>query len=68
MTLAQKIITLGVVVLVIMLPFIIFSANKPNPTIKQYLGKFLPPAVLGLLVIYCVRDVNFHLGTHGIPE
>ncbi|MER3114842.1 branched-chain amino acid transporter permease [Bacillus altitudinis] len=72
MTLAQQIITLGIVVLVTMLtrflPFIIFSANKPTPAFIQYLGKFLPPAVFGLLVIYCVRDVKFNSGTHGIPE
>ena len=34
----------------------------------DYLGKVLPPAVFGLLVVYCLRNVNFFAGTHGIPE
>ncbi|MGF9785807.1 branched-chain amino acid transporter permease [Bacillus velezensis] len=72
MTLMQEIITLGIIVLVTMLtrflPFIVFSANKPTPVFIQYLGKALPPAVFGLLVIYCLRDVKLNSGTHGIPE
>lgn len=34
----------------------------------QYLGKVLPAAVLGLLVIYCLRDVSIFTGNRGIPE
>ncbi|WP_332275313.1 branched-chain amino acid transporter permease [Bacillus velezensis] len=72
MTLMQEIITLGIIVLVTMLtrflPFIVFYANKPTPVFIQYLGKALPPAVFGLLVIYCLRDVKLNSGTHGIPE
>lgn len=50
------------------LPFLLFSADKPTPKYVQYLGKVLPAAVFGLLVIYCLKDVNIFTGSHGIPE
>ena len=33
-----------------------------------YLGKVLPPAMMGLLVVYCLRNVSLQSATHGIPE
>ncbi|MGC4018544.1 MAG: branched-chain amino acid transporter permease [Muricomes sp.] len=72
MTLTQQIITVGAVVLGTMitrfLPFILFPANKPTPKFVKYLGVVLPSAVLGLLVIYSLKDVNLLTGNHGIPE
>ncbi len=72
MTIAQQVITIGMVVLGTLitrfLPFLVFPAGKPTPKFIQYLGKVLPAAVLGLLVIYCVRDVSIFTGNHGIPE
>lgn len=72
MTLQQQIITIGVVMagtmLTRFLPFLLFSEKKPTPKYIQYLGDILPPAVLGLLVIYCLKDVNLLTGSHGIPE
>jgi branched-subunit amino acid transport protein AzlD len=50
------------------LPFIIFPAGKPTPKYIQYLGKVLPAAVFGLLVIYCLKNVSIFSGSHGIPE
>lgn len=50
------------------LPFLLFPADKPTPKYVQYLGKVLPAAVFGLLVIYCLKDVNIFIGSHGIPE
>lgn len=50
------------------LPFIVFPAGKPTPKYIQFLGKFLPAAVFGLLVIYCLRNVSLVSGSHGIPE
>lgn len=41
------------------LPFLLFPADKPTPKYVQYLGKVLPAAVFGLLVIYCLKDVSF---------
>jgi branched-subunit amino acid transport protein AzlD len=72
MTVTQQAITIGMVifgtVLTRALPFLIFPASKPTPQFVQYLGRVLPPAVLGLLVIYCLKDVNFLSGFHGAPE
>ena len=44
------------------------SAGKPTPKYVRYLGKFLPAAVFGLLVVYCLRNVNPLVGSHGLPE
>ncbi|MCR6546405.1 branched-chain amino acid transporter permease [Dehalobacterium formicoaceticum] len=72
MSIGQQIITIGVVVFGTMLtrflPFILFPQNKPTPKYVQYLGKVLPSAVLGMLVIYCLKDVNILTGSHGVPE
>ena len=72
MTLTQQIITVIAVALATMLtrflPFIVFPAGKPTPKYIQYLGRVLPAAVFGLLVVYCLKDVNILTGSHGIPE
>ena len=49
------------------LPFLIFPEGKEPPEFIQYLGKVLPYAVNGLLVIYCLKDVPGS-GTYGIPK
>lgn len=72
MTLTQQLITIGMVIFGTMLtrflPFLIFPAGKETPKYIQYLGKVLPPAVFGMLVIYCLKNVNVMAGSHGIPE
>ncbi|WP_420799771.1 branched-chain amino acid transporter permease [Paenibacillus mesophilus] len=72
MTFMERMITIGMVVLGTMitrfLPFLIFPSGRPVPTYVQYLGKVLPSAALGLLVIYSIKDVNFISGSHGVPE
>ncbi|MGI6069723.1 MAG: branched-chain amino acid transporter permease [Blautia sp.] len=72
MTLTQQLITLLMVVLGTMttrfLPFLIFSPKRPTPKYIQTLGKILPSAALGMLAVYCFKDVNFLQGTHGLPE
>ena len=72
MTLTQQILTIAMVVLgtalTRFLPFLIFPSGKPTPKYIQYLGRFLPAAVFGLLVVYCLRDVDLLSGSHGIPE
>lgn len=50
------------------IPFLLFRGDKPIPPIVRYLGETLPPAVIALLIIYCVRNVNWTLMPHGIPE
>ena len=72
MTLSQEIITIGMVVLgtalTRYLPFLLFPAGKPTPKYIQYLGKVLPGAVFGLLVIYSLRNDAALDCSHGIPE
>ena len=48
------------------LPFVIF--RKSTPPYIAYLGKVLPPALIGMLVIYCFKDVRFAAAPHGLPE
>jgi len=50
------------------LPFLIFPAGKPTPRYIQYLGRVLPSAVFGLLVVYCLKHVSLFSGSHGLPE
>ncbi|MBS7577039.1 MULTISPECIES: AzlD domain-containing protein [unclassified Enterococcus] len=50
------------------LPFILFPENKETPKIVTYLGIVLPPAMMGLLVIYCLRNTNLFSNAHGLPE
>ncbi|HIY19374.1 MAG TPA: branched-chain amino acid transporter permease [Candidatus Blautia avistercoris] len=72
MTLTQQILTVGLVVLGTVLtrflPFLVFPAGKPTPKYIQYLGKVLPSAVFGLLIIYCLKNVSIFTGSHAVPE
>ena len=72
MTLIQQIITVSMVVLGTLitrfLPFIAFPAGKKTPEYISYLGKVLPAAVFGLLVVYSLKDIRILSGSHGIPE
>ncbi len=72
MTVAQHVMTIAMVVLGTMatrfLPFILFPDGRPTPKYVQYLGKVLAPAVFGLLVVYCLKNVSLFEGSRGIPE
>ena len=48
-------------------PFLLFG-NRPLPKVIRYLGKALPPAIMTVLVIYCLRDTSFSQSPFGIPE
>jgi len=50
------------------LPFVIFSGNKQTPPFVAYLGRVLPYAIMGMLVVYCLRNVNLLASPHGAPE
>ena len=72
MTVSQHVMTIAMVVLGTMatrfLPFILFPDGRPTPKYIQYLGKVLAPAVFGLLVVYCLKNVSLLEGSRGIPE
>ena len=50
------------------LPFVLFPDSKKIPRMVRYLGKVLPPAVIGMLVVYCFREVSFLESPFGLPE
>ena len=72
MTLSQQIITIAACVIGTMatrfLPFLIFRSDRPTPKYISYLGKNLPAAVFGMLVIYSLKNVSIVASPHGLPE
>ena len=50
------------------LPFILFPAGKKTPEYISFLGTTLPYATIGLLVVYCLKGVNFISWPHALPE
>lgn len=68
----QSIITILIVAVVTYIirafPFIIFRSSKPIPKFILYLGKVLPYAVIGMLVVYCLKSTNIVAYPFGIPE
>lgn len=50
------------------IPFILFPEGKKIPKAVQYLGKVLPPAVIGMLVVYCFKSVDITSTPFGLPE
>ena len=50
------------------LPFLIFGENRKTPPLVAYLGQVLPFAIMGMLVVYCLKDVSFTAAPFGIPE
>jgi branched-subunit amino acid transport protein AzlD len=49
-------------------PFLLFSGDKKLPKVVEDLGRLLPPAMMGLLVVYCLRNVDIAAAPHGLPE
>lgn len=72
MSVGQQLILIAVMVLATQLtralPFLAFPAGKPTPKYIAYIGKVLPAAVFGMLVVYCLKNVNILGGSHGLPE
>ncbi|MBQ8505911.1 MAG: branched-chain amino acid transporter permease [Clostridia bacterium] len=72
MTTTQHLITIAVCALATMLtrflPFVLFPAGKPTPKYIRFLGHALPAAVFGMLVVYCLKNVDILSGSHGLPE
>lgn len=51
-----------------LLPFLLFPNSSKTPKFIRYLGKVLPYAVMGMLVVYCLRNVSFTTAPFGAPE
>ena len=50
------------------LPFLLFGRGGIPPRSVLCLGRVLPPAIIMMLIIYCLRNVSLTSGSHGIPE
>ena len=50
------------------LPFLIFGENRKTPPIIAHLGQVLPYAIMGMLVVYCLKDVRLTAAPFGIPQ
>ena len=50
------------------LPFLIFNETRKTPKLITYLGKVLPCAIMGMLVIYCLKDVSVSSYPYGLSE
>lgn len=72
MTIIEQLITILTAIIAVQfcrhIAFIAFPTHKPIPKFVQYLGKALPAAVFGLLVVYCYKNVHLLEGHHGLPE
>lgn len=72
MPLWQAVVTIAAVALATMLtrflPFLVFPESKEPPRMVRYLGRVLPYAMTGLLVVYSLKDVSPASGSHGLPE
>lgn len=68
----HDILLVAVMVLVTMatrfLPFLIFGENRKTPPFITHLGQVLPFAIMGMLVVYCLKDVAFGSAPFGAPE
>ena len=71
MTVTQSVITIAAVVLGTMttrlLPFLVFPEGREPPAFIRYLGAVLPFAVIGLLLVYCLKYAVF-TSYHALPE
>ena len=56
----------SVTILLRFLPFWVFKGK--TPAYITYLGKVLPPAIMGMLVIYCLKNTSIQAAPHGLPE
>ena len=72
MTVPQQVFTVGLCILATVLmrslPFAVFREKSETPEFVRYIGKYLPSAVFGMLIVYCLRNINILSGTHGLPE
>ncbi len=72
LTPVETLITVGALVLGTVatrtLPFLLFPPHKETPPFVLYLGRILPYAVMGLLVVFCLKGVTVTASPYGLPE
>ncbi len=66
---ALLILTMSLITILLrFLPFIVFSGKQKVPKIIIYLGNVLPSAAIGMLVVYCLKDISITTAPYGIKE
>lgn len=58
----------AVTIILRFLPFLVFHNNKKTPDFILYLGRVLPYAIMGMLVVYCLKGISFAVAPFGLPE
>ncbi len=58
----------SVTILIRFAPFLLFPKDREIPPLISDLSQLLPSAVIGMLVVYCLRNVDLAGSTHGLPE
>lgn len=71
-TIKESILFFGIIslttIFIRFLPFILFPDNKKTPKYIEYLGEVLPYTIIGMLVVYCLKEFTFFAAPYGIPE
>ena len=67
-TLLMILVIAGITILLRFLPFLVFSNHKETPSYITYLASILPYAIMGMLVVYCLRNTQWMKASHGLPE
>ena len=62
------VVVAAVTIAIRFLPFLIFGKGRETPPFVAYLGKVLPYAIMGMLVVFCLKNISFVNSPHGIPE
>ncbi len=72
MNFTEQLITIAAVILGTMatrfLPFLLFPSAEKTPPQISFLGKVLPPAVMGMLVVFSLKNTSLLTGSRGLPE
>ena len=50
------------------LPFLLFDRGESPPKLVLYLGRVLPPAIIAMLIVYCLRGVSFSTPGGWVPQ
>ena len=68
----DRILLIAVIALVTIalrfVPFLIFGGKRKTPRYVSYLGRVLPYAIMGMLVVYCLRSTGFSAVSEWLPQ
>ena len=67
-TLLLIMVSAGITMLLRFFPFLVFGNKKETPSYITYLASILPYAIMGMLVVYCLRNTQWMKASHGLPE